>query len=680
MSIVKSEFSNLSAGKYKQFEKAILAEAELTEKNILEGKYEPSNYAPTDEERKMRSRILKDFVIGTTNMWTPRVELNDLAVIQRLQIDQFAFNTYQANNGEPLAADDIQGWHSNAMRPVVRNKCISIAAHATARLIFPKVFAYNENSDEERDAAQVMEDLMEWAADQSNYRAVALRRVIAALYEPASIGYTEYGEVLRRVKTQKKADGSWDYKVMIDEILSGFQDYVVPTDELYIENFYENDIQKQGFLIWRRVIPYSLAEAKYGVMYPNFHKYVRPGVQNLYSDTNQAFYYVYDPNMRQNDVEEIIYFNKALDVKIIMVNGVMLTDHDNPNPRLDKLYPFDKFGYELINNRCFYYKSLAFKMMQDANIANTLYPMIIDATYLEVMKPTFNTGGEFIASDVIVPGANTTLADKDAQLRPVFQQPMNITAGLNTLQKVEESLNESSQEPLQQGQGGGSSQTAYEISRLEQNANTVLGLFLQMIAQHVRDFGKLRLGDVLQYLTIADVDKITDNTELVFKTFLLHDKQSEGGSKTRKIKFDGALPDEIQSPEDQQALSLDTMIAQGGPNSETELYRVNPTLFRNLKYEVTISPDVLNPRSTDLERAYHLEMVDRLINNPLADQQEVIRLLLQTDPLTKKNPDKYIAKQQQPMMSEAMPKAGNSPLNAVGGKSPLPQTMSNGIV
>ena len=88
---------------------------------------------------------------------------------------------------------------------------MSIAAHATARLIFPKVFAYDEQSDEQHDAAEVMEDLMEWSGDVSNYAYVSLMRVIQAMASPASIGYTEYGEVYRTVKTEQEG-GMWKKK------------------------------------------------------------------------------------------------------------------------------------------------------------------------------------------------------------------------------------------------------------------------------------------------------------------------------------------------------------------------------------------------------------------------------------------------------------------------------------
>ena len=536
MSIVNH--NEVTAGDNIKRVEAVLLRTNVNQKGEIQD--EIASYNPTEDEVKVRSLILKHFILGTTNMYTPRVEFNDLSLVMRDQYDQMSFNTYQPNNGEAWEGSPQTAWRSRAIRPIIRNKCISIAAHATARLIFPKVFANDENSDEQQDSAAIMEDLMEWSGDVSNYPFVALMRVITAMSSPASIGYTEYGEVTRLVKTEK-VDGVWKEERVPDEAYPCFMDSVVPVDQLYIDNFYEPDIQKQAWVILRKVYSFGEAQNKYNQIYDNF-KYVRPGVQTIYDDANRTFYYVYDPNMRQEDVEELIYWNKNLDLKIIMVNGVMLTPSDNPNPRKDKLYPFDKFGYEPITNRFFYYKSLAFKLQHDAEIVNNLYQMVIDGTYLSIFKPMVNVGGEIIASDVIVPGAVTTLSDPNADLRAI-NVGSDIKSGIETLAVVERSINESSQEPLQQGANEQGSQTAFEISKMEQNANTVLGLFLQMIAKHVKEFGRLRLDDILQYLTMPEVVDITGDAELTYKTFLVN-KTKKGGDKNHKIMFTTDVPEE----------------------------------------------------------------------------------------------------------------------------------------
>lgn len=623
---------------------------------------ERADYAPDQNTLDVRAMILKHFVLGSTNMYTPRVEFNDLSLVGRDQYDAMTFNTYQPNNGEAWEGAPQSAWRSRAMRPVVRNKCMSIAAHATARLIFPKVFAFNDNSDEQREAAQIIEDLMEWSGDISNYSNTALQRVITALSSPASIGYTEYGEVTRLVKREKVGD-KWLEERVRDEAYPCFMDAVVPVTQFYIQNFYEPDIQKQGWVIWRKVYSFSEAQVKYNGIYEDF-KYVRPGVQTIYDDANRTFYYVYDPNMRQEDVEEIIYWNKNLDLKIIMVNGVMLTEHDNPNPRQDKLYPFDKFYYEPINTRFFYGKSLAFKLQHDADIVNTLYQMVIDGTYLSIFKPMVNVGGEIIASDVIVPGAVTTLSSPDADLRAI-NVGSDLSSGLKTLSVVEESINESSQEPFQAGVAEQSGTTAYEISRLEQNANTILGLFLQMIAQHVKDFGRLRLGDIIQYLTLPEVVEISGNPEIMYKSFFLKGATETGG-KNKKIEFDKEMPDEMDEDE---YLDASYKLMEEEDEKEMSIARVNPSIFRSLKYMVTVSPDILQPRSKELERAFDLELFDRLVQMPNADQEEALKLLLSTNPKTAKDMDKYVGEMPEAQPVEGGPAAGNSPLAAMSGLS-----------
>ena len=640
-----------------------------------------SDYIMSEPAKKVRAMILKHFAIGDTTMQKPRVEFNDTSVLQRAQLDEMSWNTYQPNNGEPDAADGVGGWKSKAVRPIIRNKCISIAAHTTARLLFPKIFAADKDSNVQEGASKVMEDLMEWSGEQSNFSFNSLNRVIAAEVYPASIGYTEYAEVSRRIK-EVQEDGSWKEKVIIDEELSGFQDTFVPVDQLYIENFYEADIQKQGWLIWRRVRSYSLLEGVYGKC-ENF-KYVSPGVQLIYNDANQAFYQVYDTNLRQEMCEEIIYWNRSQDLKVVMVNGVMLTEHDNPNPRIDKLYPFDKFGYEMINGRCFYYKSLAFKLLPDANIINTLYPMIIDGTYLQIMPAMVNIGGESITSDVIIPGAVTTLSAPDADLRAIHTStPGGLQAGFSAMDAVAKSIDDSSTSQVMSGQDAGGGGTAYEISRMEQNSNTVLGLFIKMISDHVRQYGRLRLGDILQYLTIGDVDSVTGETELIYKTFILPDQKQGSKNIHKSIKFEGSLPTEPITADEEMNLSMETLAKEGGPDANKQLVRVNPSLFRSLRYKVTINPDVLNPRSEDLERAFKLEIYDRGIANPLIDQELLAKdFLFGAYPRMVKDVDAYVKEAQEqpvegmPAMKGMMPQAGNSPLAAMGGKQPLPQGAS----
>ena len=643
-----------------------------------------SLYNPTQEERDCINSFLKDFRQGWQTMHLPRPEFSDLSLYQRHIVDMLAFNTYQENNGNPMMEDRLGGWKSNAIRPVIRNKAISIAAHMTARQLVPKVFAYNDANDEQVDSARVMSYLIDWAREQANYPHQALYRTIAALYSPISWGYSEYLEVYRSVKDGKDKDGKWVYKDVLDEDESGFKHLPVSTDQVYFSNFYEREVQKQDFIIYRRIISYDKFKAKYPVSkYPNA-VHVFPGIHVVMDDANRGFFNVYDPHMRGEMVEEVIRWRKSTDSREVMVNGVFLSEAGEQNPRIDHQYPWDAFYYLPINERCLAGKSLVFAMQSDATIINTLYQLFIDGTILNQMPPVITTGSDKVGIDVMVPGLNLAFAESDVKINPIrVGDSGTLQATMNTLEKVEQSISESSQSSTQQGQPQltGTS-TAYEISRIEQNAATVLGLSLKFMANsHVVPYGKLLLSDILQYMTIPDAEKITEDSGLIYKTFYAKEPGNTG--KQNKIEFDANMPDTM-TEEDKMEMSFKLLEAQGGIKSDTTFWSVNPSLFRNHKYSFTIDSDVLNPRSAELTRAFDLETYDRAINSPVADQEKLfVSLLMGSNPKTAKDPKAYV-KQVEPVTVGADIKTGQQPNGGsiakpnppISGNSKLPQNMN----
>lgn len=607
--------------------------------------------------------IRGDFTQGYVIQQRPRNEFNDLSFIERDSIDQMSWGVYQPNDGDALEGDQINSWRSRAVRPIVRNKIFSIAAHVTARTLFPKIVAFDNDSNEQEDAAQVMSDLMEWSTFNTNaaYADVSLRAVMAALVRPVSIVQTQYVTVFRDVKREKQADGTYRMERIIDEDQSGFQDESVPPDQIFIPDFYQPDIQKMGWIIRRRVRPYTTLRSLYQ-QYDNW-EYVQPGVQCIFNDANQEFYNAYDPEMSQDEGEEILYWNKTLDLFLISVNGVMLTDPDNANPREDKLYPFTSFGYEFLraNGDCFMWKSLAFKTMPDDKIVNTLYPMIIDGTYLAIMPPMVNIGGEIIESDVIVPGGVTTFSSPDADLKPLAVQSENLKAGMDALFKVEENISDDAFQPLQNGDVPDPNTPAYGVAAAEKNAKIMLGPFLDMVGRYVKQMGRLRIGDITQHLTVGEVTAIegSANADLVYKAFIL--PQGKSRAKTKRIEFSLDLPDEKITASEALKLSYKVLEDQG---DKTSLARVNPTLIRSLKYLCFVGTDVLQPMSEELESQWNLQMYDRMIQAPgMFDPEETGKLLMEAGPTTRRHPEKYLAKAQaaaqlspmQPQPQQQMP-------------------------
>lgn len=624
-----------------------------TRKRIKDAK---SNYQPSKAVRERTVEVMRDFTLARTIQQRAYSEFNDMSLIERQNKDQKSFNAYVPAK----STDPDEAWKSNAIRPIVRNRIISIAAHVTGALIYPQIFAQNDQDEEDKDAASVMRDLMEWAAEQSNYAKTFVYAVIAALVNPAAIIHTEYAEHYRTVKEVLET-GKWKEAKILDEEFSGFQDTVVPLDELFIGDIYQSDIQKQPFLIWRRAIDYSTACAKY---YDNtiFNEYVKPGLQLIFDAESNMFYEQYDRDLEERLVEEVIYWNRKADLRLVFVNGVLLTDVDQPNPRKDKKYPLIKFGYELFDEgKFFYYRSLANKLSKDEESVNTLYRAIIDGSLLKNMPASIVIGGEDVSSSVTTPGTVTRFEDPNTKYMPI-NMGIDLNAGIAGLTKVEASISESSQDVLQSGQAVQGAQTAFEISRLEQNARVMLGLFAKMIGFGIKDYGLLKMNDIVQFMTIGEMSEVAN--EMKYKSFLIPEKNVGGRKKTRKISFDASLP-MYTTEEDTMQKSYKLLDEEGGLESEKEIYLVNPTIFRALKFKVVVRPDAITPPSDALKKALALEEYDRAVQNPLADQEAVYKdLLLGQYEATRDNVDKYVMKQQQPMPGQML---GENPLSKLFG-------------
>lgn len=596
-----------------------------------------SSYKPTPDDQLILNMVVDHYAKSTNILNKPRMEFDDLSVISASREFQKRFNTYTPNDGRGYEGD-MDNWRSRAIKPIQRNKTIAIAAHATATQIRPKIFATDKFNTEQKKAAKVMELLMENACNNAKYDKVFFKAVLLSLTNVASHVYSEFGQVYQNFKTEKGEDGKYKIEKRLNETYSNFNDEVLMPEEVLIENFWEDDIQKQGYIMKRKIISYSQAQIKY-TQYDNF-QYVRPGV--ICIGSNEAYFYKTDSELQGTGVEEVVYWNKSLDVRLVILNGVLITDNDEPNPRLDKMYPLSKFGYEVFGQiNCYYYKSLISKMDKDADIVNTLYRILIDGTLLSVMPPSAVTGSDnTVDASVMTPGTVTTFSSPDTKVTPIGPN-VNLAPAFNLLGTVEGSINESSASPIQQGIASGGSQTAYEISKLEANANTVLGLYTKMIGDFVVQYGNLKKGDILQYQTIAQVEDILSDNKLVYQTFIVNSDQ--GASK---IDFNSPYPAEMTKDEELNA-SYDLLEEE---NNEVAIYKVNPEVFSQLKYSCIVKPDVLQPRSEELERALSLDIYNQAIANPNVDALAVTEDFLFGAYKDIKDADKYLKKPQADMM------------------------------
>ena len=102
------------------------------------------------------------------------------------------------------------------------------------------------------------------------------------------------------------------------------------------------------------------------------------------------------------------------------------------------------------------------------------------------------------------------------------------------------------------------------------------------------------------------------------------------------------LPDEVTKKK-LKGMEFELLEKEGGMDSDKRIFRVNPELFRKLKFLIKVAPDIALPVSDNIKKALNLEAYDRAILNPVANQENIFRkLLLESFDATRDNPDEFI--------------------------------------
>jgi len=618
-----------------------------------------SKYQPSNEIKAFCFRVKKDYTTGYGINHREFTEFNDRNLLDVISDNQKKFNSYV----EPQSDDPDEAWRWPGVRPITRNKIISIAAHITATIIYPNVFAQNDADEEDKDSANIMRNLIKWNIKNSDYEISFLFGVIAGLVNPVSYLQAEFAEVMQSIK-ERQENGEITLKEVVDEVLSGLKTYNVPPDEILIANAYEYDLQKQRFLIRRRFVDYDDLRALHG-KHPNFD-YVQPGIKTLYSEADSMFYDQVDEEL-QTLGEEVRYYNRREDTEVIFVNGIYMGDdnvNNNPIKHRDNKnrpkYNYVKFGYEPIDEKRFYfYKSAVDKLASDQDLIDVMWRMVIDGTFLAVMPALAVSGSdERIPSSIIMPGAVTNF-DQETKVTQI-SPGSNLVAGFNATREIENSMIQSSQSPISAGipekgvRGGKGGTTAYEIAKTEQNARTQLDLFGKMVAKMVTEYGELMVDLIIHHQTVGEVEEILGGSiRMKFRSFLLPE-EIEGGKKiTTKIRFADELVGTVLTEEQSKKIGYKIMKEEGGYDADTRIYRVNPEKFSRLKFSMVVNADSFLPKNEEFEKIIKLEAYDRMISSPFVNQEAITRDFL-VEPLAKGESDKYMRKNVEKILPQLM--------------------------
>jgi len=632
--------------------------------NIYKEKQNISGYQPSNEVIDLTKLVKEAYKDGHDILHREWTELNNYSVIGRMNKDQLVFNSFVDESVE----NPNEAWKWRGTRGQARKNTMAMHAQITAQYILPSVFAQNESQELDREMSDMARDVLEWMSINSNYRSSFLLATMGMLVNPVTYLGAEYNEVFQKVKVMDET-GNYTTKEILDEVLSGFQAPVYSADQVMITNAYEQNIQRQKWVMKRRFVDYSEAEAMHGD-HPNF-TFVTKGIKSLYSEDDGLFYDVKDEE-HPGLVEEVTAYCRRDDLEVIFINGIYMGDDDvNANPMSHRdnrdapKVPLTPFGYERIGEHFYFYKSLINNVGWDHVLLDRMYEITMNKEILNLIPPVAFNGVDKIDTEVIVPGAMIASSNPDFEVKAILP-PNNNSAGYNAMTAIQASIDDASVSSLQRGQLPDPNQKAYSVATANQQAQVLLSAVDKSLGESVMQFGMLMLDIALNHLTVAQIDEITGKPK--YRTFILEDQSIDGKRVDKKLLFDETLIGRRMSKKqhDEEAVKLydKTMEKEGFEY----LYRINPHLWSKMKYMTRIEPDAMIPKNSDFEKALSQQMYTLLRQDPLIAPEVLVRKLISTHYRGEENefmPERIMNQMKEQMMGapegEAMATPGEMP-------------------
>jgi len=625
-----------------------------------------SSYQPTQEVLELTRLVRDAYKKGHEILHKEYVELNNYSVIARMNKDQLTFNSFVDESVE----DPREAWKWKGTRGQARKNTMAMHAQITSQYILPSVFAQNEAQELDREMSDMAHDVMEWMSINSNYRSSFLIAAMGMLVNPVTYLGAEYNEVFQKVKVMND-DGSYSSKEILDEVLSGFQVPVYTADQVMITNAFEQNIQKQTWVIKRRFVEYDEMLAMHG-KHDNF-TFVTKGIKSIYSEDDGLFYDIKDED-NETLVEEVTAYSRRDDLEVTFINGIYVGDDNveaNPFSHRDNRnapkVPITPFGYERIGEHFFFYKSLVNNVGWDHNLLDQMYEITMNKEILDLLPPMVFKGVDSVDTEVIMPGAMMASSNPDFEASPLLPRTGN-QGGYNAMQTIQQSIDDGSVSALTKGQLPDPDQKAYSVGIANQQAQVMLSAVGKSLGESVMQYGMLMLDIALNHLTVAQIDEITGDPK--YRTFVLEDQAIDGKRVDKKIMFDESLIGRKMSKKQRDEMAVAMYQKSMEKDGYEYLYRINPHLWSKMKYMTRIEPDTMIPKNSEFEKAMAQQMYTLLRQDPLIAPEVLVRKLVGTHYRGEEN--EFMPERVMNAMAEQQAAAAAPGVEPVVAEQPLP--------
>ena len=548
-----------------------------------------------EHEQALMWQIHKDLDIGRGNIHECRQEFSDKSLFQMYNILRKKYDAYQ----EPYKPVEGEEWIFNTIRPLSRIKIMGILSHEIAERLVPSFYAMDSNSYRDDATADVLSTITEYLIKASGPRGIQsyLHNLINACVLPASIQHFSI-----------EKDEYVDISAMQVKLRQ------VPLLQFWISSNYISNVQDQRFVVENYIQSYESARKEFctcpkgeieemrkdkllgyrdtcGCKFDN----VQPGLYT-HASIEAGFasyknYFAEEANMvlRQD------YYNKELDMKCSLINGVMMEYKKmggNPYPYLKTIYQ------DFADTNNFYGMSLNQFLLPASITIDTLYNAFVNSTILTSYPSLAYQGEKELNAREVFSPLNIVQIERDEKLSALYNGSPNNGGLVSAMQIEEGTMTQASMD--KSGMGAQEKYvTAEQTANARENLKKALGLFGRQVEMYVMDLGDLIANHVIKNFTYK---YISDTGIPVYHSFF-------SPFKEKGVQF------KIQNPtSEEEELNMAAELAMIEADKGIKMYSVNPVELKNYKYRIYINAEANKDTNSTLERLKRFEEFDRLAN------------------------------------------------------------------
>jgi hypothetical protein len=409
--------------------------------------------------------------------------------------------------------------------------------------------------------------------------------------------HTVINKKMDNVDVEKIMKAKWEEKTEMGERYCDTQ--LIPAHSVYLGNIREFHLDKQPYVAVVRKITRSEAESLYGKWprWKNVPLKVKHTINGTLAQEGLPYQGWQLTEVGLDMVEEITYYNKWTNTVQKTLNGVMMLPIGFPLQYLTGRieYPMVKADLEPISPNFAYSRGIPAKVKFNQALMDEMFRAIILKTRKSYAPPIANNSGRILSKRIFDPGTVHNSIDP-TKLAQIGENQGVTGPEMNAVEFVKRIIDESSINPLFEGQRTPGEQTAKEIMELQKQSLMRLGVAIVGIINMEEELVWKRLWNILRNWTEpidVDVKKVRGKliTEKRYRTETVESEFEDGTKGQRVIDFQ-----EGPFPSSNQVMAEEELLTQKRGVPVRKIY-IDPEDLKKIKYKffVKVTPSERDP-------------------------------------------------------------------------------------